>query len=101
MYVKNKKISLSATPVTKIVHKTFIPELKSYLSGMINVLLYDLTMNYHRRELSCDGTCLVGIDSSFTKQKSIILESYDDFLYIVTGENYLTPKQVMITSSSG
>lgn len=100
-YVKTKNISLAASPITKIVHKTFLPELKSYLSGMINVLLYDLTMNYPRREITCDGGCLVIIDSTTVKKKSLILESSNNFLYIESGENYLTPKQVAISSLSG
>jgi hypothetical protein len=100
-YVKNKKISLATTPITKIVHKTFLPELKSYLSGMINVLLYDLTMNYSRREITCDGGCLLAVDKNIVKKKSVVLESYDNFLYLESGENSITPKQVIISSLSG
>ena len=100
-YIKNKNLNLSQASTIKIVHKTFLPELKSYLSGMINVLLYDLSMNYHRRDLTCDGTCLIGIDNAFIQQKTITLTSYDDFLYVETGENYLSPKQLTITSASG
>jgi len=68
---------------------------------MINVLLYDLTMNYPRWEITCDGTCLVALDKTITKQNSIILESSDNFLYVESGESYLTPSQVSISSSSG
>lgn len=100
-YVKNKNISLATSPITKISHKTFIPELKSYLSGMINVLLYDLTMNYHRWEITCDGSCLLAIDKAIVKQKSIIIESYDNFLYLSSGENSLSPKQLIVSSASG
>lgn len=100
-YVTRKNIVLAPTLTTKITHKTLLPELKKYLSGMINVLLYDLTMNYHRRELTCDGMCLIAIDKTVIKQKSLVLESYDDFLYIATGENFLTPKQVVVSSLSG
>ena len=100
-YVKNKNISLAPTPAIKISHKTFLPELKTYLAGMINVLLYDLSMNSQRRELTCDGTCLVALDKTVVKQNSLVLESSDGFLYVESGENYLTPQQVMITSSLG
>lgn len=100
-YVKDKKITLPSPSITKIIHKTTLPELRKYLSGMINVLLYDLTMNYQRREITCDGMCLVGIDATVVRQKSIILESYDNFLYIASGENYVTPKQVSLSSLSG
>lgn len=100
-YVKTKNINLSVNPITKIVHKTFLPELKSYLSGMINVLLYDLTMNYHRWEITCDGPCLLAIDKTIVKQKSVIVESYDKFLYLSSGENSLSPKQLIVSSASG
>ncbi|MCX6822972.1 MAG: N-acetylmuramoyl-L-alanine amidase [candidate division SR1 bacterium] len=100
-YIKDKKLSLSTSSVTKITHKTFLPELKGYLSGMMNVLLYDLTMNYPRWEITCDGTCLLALDKTVVKQKSVILESSDNVLYVSSGENYLTPTQVSISSSSG
>ncbi|MEI8091878.1 MAG: hypothetical protein WCG98_06795 [bacterium] len=100
-YMKGKHLSLPASSFTKITAKTYIPQLKSYLSGMINVLLYDLSMNYHTRELTCDGICLVSIDSKITKVKTLSLESYDGFLYVPNGENYLTPAQVTVASASG
>jgi hypothetical protein len=68
---------------------------------MINVLLYDLSMNYHRWEITCDGLCRVITNGSLSTKNSIILESYDGFLYLTSGENSITPDKVEIASMGG
>jgi hypothetical protein len=101
-YIKNNNISLSSTPMTKISHKILLPELKSYLSGMINVLLYDLSMNYQRREITCDGMCKITVNTGqISKENSLVMESYNGFLYLTTGENSVMASQVEIASASG
>ena len=85
-YIKNNSLSLAEMDVVKITHKILLPEIKSYLSGMISVLLYDLSMNYHRREISCDGMCRLSTDGVVTKEDSVVLESYNNYLYLSSGD---------------
>ena len=100
-YIKNNSLSLAEMDVVKITHKILLPEIKSYLSGMISVLLYDLSMNYHRREISCDGMCRLSTDGVVTKEDSVVLESYNNYLYLSSGENSMTPTKVEISAWSG
>lgn len=65
------------------------------------VLLYDLSVNYHRWEIACDGLCKATIDGTTRIVDSLYMESNDDFLYIADGENYITPQKVEISSTSG
>jgi hypothetical protein len=44
---------------------------------------------------------LVGIDKQIIKSDLLNVESHDGFLYLLSGENYLTPQQLSISSASG
>ena len=67
---------------------------------MVTVLLYDLSVNYHRWEITCDGNCKVSVDGVVGQSDSVLLESNEDFLYITSGEDYSTPEKVEVSSLS-
>jgi len=97
-YAKSNNVSVTSTKMNKISYKINLKEIKSYLSGMINVLLYDLSINNNRWEINCDGVCKIIIDNQISKNSSLILESYNNFLYLASWENYITPSKVEISS---
>jgi hypothetical protein len=67
---------------------------------MAMVLLYDLSVNYHRWEIGCDGMCKVVIDGKSRSMDALSIESNEDFLYIADGENYITPQKLEISDMS-
>ena len=100
-YMQTNKLVYAPAPVKKIIHKTTLSEVKSYLSGMINVLLYDLTMNYTSWSFACDGLCKITIDGKTSQSSSFTVEAHDTFIYLASGENYYSPQKVEIAPLTG
>ena len=101
VYAKNAGIVPLPSEVNKISAKVYPSEIVNDIKWFVSVLLYDLSVNYHRWELICDGACKITIDGQTSFVDNVVLESNEDFLYLASWENYITPQRVEVSSSSG
>lgn len=72
------------------------------LATPLNVLLYDLSVNYPRYEISCDGGCSITADGVSYTESNIIVEVNAGFIYlnISSIEQPIAPQLLEIKSSS-
>ena len=54
-YMTRKSLSSSSQNISKITSKIPLSEVQNLIQTPLNILLYELSTNYSRYELSCDG----------------------------------------------
>lgn len=81
--------SIATKFINKNVGSIDIWEVKNYLEKDISVLLYDLTQNYSKYDISCYETCNILLDENLYKSQSLQVITYKDDLKIsVWDETY-------------
>lgn len=89
IYSKKNGINSAKTSTVKVTDKISIETAKDLMAGNINVLLYDVSMKYTKRDISCTNSCafivgkkmVVGTTWMIQKTKNI-------FTLIVNGKKY-------------
>ncbi len=102
-YITRKSLSTSSQNITKITSKITLSDLDSLLQSPINILLYELSMNYARYEISCDEWCVIQADDLTYTGTNPIIETSNGFVYLTLPnfENALEVKRLEISSSNG
>lgn len=101
-YMNRKWISASSTSINKITSKLYLSDIQNLVQTPLNVLLYELSMNYPRHEVSCDGYCVIQADDETYTGASVIVEMSNGFVYLSlpTMEQPLLVDLLEISSSS-
>lgn len=101
-YMNRKWISTSSNSINKITSKLYLSDIQTALQTPLNVLLYELSMNYPRHEVSCDGYCIIQADAETYTGASAIVEMSNGFVYLSlpTMEQPLLVDLLEISSSS-
>lgn len=81
-YINKRSIVSSSSSITKILNKISFSEIKNILQGKIRVLLYDLSVNYPRHEISCDWWCVINADGVVYTWASAVVEMSDWYIYL-------------------
>ncbi|MEI7919513.1 MAG: hypothetical protein WCH65_04895 [bacterium] len=102
-YMSIRNIKASSTHITKIVSKISLPEVKTLIQTPLSILLYELSVNYPRYEVSCDGGCTIVADTKTYTDTNPIVETSNGFVYLTLPpfENALAVKNLEISSISG
>lgn len=102
-YTTYRLLSTTDGSMNKISHQITLDEAKKYVAGNEKVLLYDLSVNYDRRELNCgdSSACKVVGDGKVYTITDPVIESHDGFLYVTVGENVLSPAIVSVSAANG
>jgi hypothetical protein len=101
--MNRKWISASSTSINKITSKLYLSDIQTALQTPLNVLLYELSVNYPRHEISCDGACVIQADDTiYTGVASAIVELSNGFIYLSlpTLEQPLTTTVLEISSAT-
>ena len=61
-YTKAHNIQSATSSSEKISSKISLSEAKSLMSGNIDVLLYELSTKFTKRNISCAGKCVFSVD---------------------------------------
>ncbi|MCX6824708.1 MAG: N-acetylmuramoyl-L-alanine amidase [candidate division SR1 bacterium] len=101
-YSTRKLIAASSLAFNKITSKINISDLKILLQSPLSILLYELSMNYSRYEISCDGGCAIQADGVAYSDTHPIIETSNGFIYLTlpSFENALAVTNLEIASSS-
>ena len=101
-YMNRKWISTSSNSINKITSKLYLSDIQTLVQTPLNVLLYELSMNYPRHEVSCDGYCIIQADDETYTGASAIVEMSNGFVYLSlpTMEQPLLVDLLEISSSS-
>lgn len=99
-YFKQKNIKKASSSMSKIAAKVTLQEAKKILEWNISVLLYDVSKNYDRREITCQNKCNLNIDGKLYVDDNFWIESHDGFLYVTLTslENSLSPSKIELSS---
>lgn len=81
-YTTRKWISSSSQNIKKITSKISLSDIQTLIQHPLNVLLYELSMNYWRYEISCDGGCLIQTDTTSYTGSAPIVEASNWFIYL-------------------
>lgn len=100
-YMNRKGISASSTSINKITSKLYLSDIQTLIDRPINVLLYELSMNYPRHEITCDGVCILQADEQIYTWASAVVEMSNGFVYLTlpTMEQPLMVTTLDISSS--
>jgi hypothetical protein len=75
---------------------------KKLMSGNIKVLLYELSTNYTKRNVSCDTLCLFTVGKkTFTASTGIITKNKTDFTLVISGAKISLAKIIVSDKNSG
>ncbi len=102
-YTSRKSITPSSQSITKITSKITISDIKTLVQTPLTILLYELSTNYPRYEISCDGGCSIQADDKTYTGSNPVVETNDGFVYLTlpSFENPLEVKLLDISSSNG
>lgn len=102
-YMSKRTISASSSSINKILSKIPLSEVKTLIQTPLSILLYELSVNYPRYEVSCDGGCSISADGVVYTDPNPIVETSNGFVYLTlpTFENALAVKTLEIASVSG
>ncbi len=101
-YATRKWIVTSSQSINKITSKITLSEVKDLISSPLNILLYELSVNYPRYEISCDGGCVIQADDTTYTHDHPVVEASDGFIYLTLPEfeNALTVTSLEISSAN-
>ncbi len=99
-YITTRWLSSSTKSINKISYKIPLSELTTLVQSPLNILLYELSMNYPRFELSCDGWCTIQVDDKTYTETKPLIETSNGFIYLTLPslENPLTVTNLKISS---
>lgn len=102
-YLARRPTISSSQSSNKIRYKLLQSEIVDLLASPVRVLLYDLSQNYHRYELSCDGWCSIDADGTPYYHTRPVVETHDGFIYLSlpSFENALSVQKLRVSSRSG
>jgi len=101
-YMDRKWIASSSQNINKITSKINISDVSTLIDTPLTILLYELSMNYPRYEISCDGGCKIQADGSGYVYTNPVVEVSNWFVYLVLPdfENSLGVDNLEISSLS-
>jgi len=75
---------------------------KDLVNSPLNILLYELSVNYPRYEISCDSGCIIQADGTTYTHDHPVVEASDGFIYLTLPEfeNALTVTSLEISSAN-
>ncbi len=99
-YMDRKGFSSSSQNLKKITSKITVDDINILIDTPLTILLYELSMNYPRYEISCDGWCSIQVDGETYTYNNPIVEVNDGFIYLTLPEleNALSVKYLKISS---
>lgn len=102
-YMNRKWIVSSSSNISKIASKIPLADISSLITLPITILLYELSTNYARYEISCDGWCLIQTDDKSYTDSAPVVEKSNGFIYLnlPTFENSLAADMLTISSVDG
>ena len=102
-YITRKSISASSQNIAKITSKITLSDVQTLLQVPLNILLYELSMNYSRYEISCDGGCRIQADDKEYTDTKPVIETSNGFVYLTLPnfENSLAVSSLHISAMSG
>lgn len=102
-YTERKWITVSSQSINKITSKITLSDVNTLLQTPLNILLYELSVNYPRYEISCDGWCDIQADDVLYTGSQPIVESSNGFIYLTLPnfENALPVTALEISSLNG
>ena len=101
-YSTANNISPTNVKTTKITSQISVDSAKKLMAGNIKVLLYDLSTNYNKRNISCDTMCVFTIGKkTFTVATGTIQKQKSDFSLTISWVNVSVEKILVSDSMSG
>lgn len=102
-YMTMKNISSSSQNITKIASKITRDDIASLMWSSLNVLLYELSTNFTRYEISCDGWCKIETDTTTYIDDNPVIEVTKDFIYLnlLSLENPISVQNISLSSVDG
>lgn len=101
-YSTANKITPTTVKTTKITSQISVDTAKKLMSGNIKVLLYELSTNYTKRNVSCDTLCLFTVGKkTFTASTGIITKNKTDFTLVISGAKISLAKIIVSDKNSG
>lgn len=76
--------------------------MKDLVASPLNILLYELSVNYPRYEISCDGGCVIQADDTIYTHDHPVVEASDGFVYLTLPEfeNALAVTSLEVSSAN-
>lgn len=101
-YIARKWLAVSSQNINKISSKIPLSDVQTLIQTPLNILLYELSTNYSRYEVSCDGWCTVLADDVTYTGTSPVVETSDGFVYLSLPqfENALPVSLLDVSSSN-
>lgn len=101
-YMTRKWISSSSQNITKITSKISVEDVQTLINTPLTILLYELSMNYPRYDISCDGWCTIKADSKTYSYTNPAVEVSNGFIYLRLPdvENPITVQNLEIYSKN-
>jgi len=103
-YMKRKSLSSSSSAsLNKISSKIYLSEVQTIIQNPVRVLLYELSVQYPRYEITCDGWCRIEADGTVYTESSAIVEVANGMIYlnIPSLEQHISPAVLEISSVQG
>ncbi len=102
-YANRKGIVSSSQTINKISSKISLADVKQLVHRPLTILLYELSMNYPRHEISCDWWCTILADGKLYTGDAPAIETNDGFIYLTlpSFENPLSVSHLEISSVNG
>lgn len=102
-YMTRKSLSPSPQSINKITSKITLSDVQNLMQTPLNILLYELSINYPRYEISCDGGCSIQADDVLYTGTNPVVEMSNGFIYLNLPqfENSLAVALIEISSLDG
>lgn len=81
-YMKRKLLSPSTQNINKITSKISLLDVSTLIQSPLTILLYELSANYSRYEISCDWWCNIQSDDVLYTGVNPIVEKSNWFIYL-------------------
>lgn len=99
-YLKENNILVwNKESMQKLKWNIDLAQAKIYLQQDISVLLYELTQEYDRYDLSCDGWCIFVFDQNRIEWNEWYLEIWSDIHLEVWGQEYNTSRLIVYSKN--
>ena len=102
-YMTRKWITASSQNISKITSKISVDAITSLINTPLTILLYELSMNYPRYDITCDGGCAIVADGKEYSYTSPAVEVGNGFIYLrfPDVENPISVQDLEISSANG
>lgn len=102
-YMSRKGITASSQNISKIASKITVEDISTLINAPLTILLYELSMNYPRYDVACDGGCRIVVDGKSYMYTSLAVEVGNGFIYLRLPdvENPISVQDLEISSENG